>query len=152
MNDSLDRDCNLKERRSVALSLLATIERLIRFLLGNVRPGILGMILQDRDIEALSMLARYFMLTSRQLRQWCYRSDTTGRVTRRRLTAMRHEGFVRKRNLQVVNPRDGAASPVYHLTRQGLELLAGHFDDESLLRKPVEPSQPQHLQHYIARL
>ncbi len=108
------------------------------------------MILQDRDIEALSLLARYFMLTSRQLRSMCYTTDSTGRVTRRRLTAMRHEGFVRKRNLQVVNPRDGAASPVYHLTRQGLELLAGQFDDDSLLRKPVEPSQPQHLQHYIA--
>lgn len=108
------------------------------------------MILQERDIEALSLLARYFMLTSRQLRAMCYTADSTGRVTRRRLTAMRHEGFVRKRNLQVVNPRDGSASPVYHLTRQGLELLAGHFDDESLLRKPVEPSQPQHLQHYVA--
>lgn len=108
------------------------------------------MILQERDIEALSLLARYFVLTSRQLREMCFTSDSTGRVTRRRLTGMRQAGYLRKRNLQVVNPRDGVASPVYHLTKQGLELLAGHFDDETLLRKPVEPSQPQHLQHYVA--
>ncbi len=72
-----------------------------------------------------------------------------GRVTRRRLTKMGHDGFVRKRNLLVVNPRDGAASPVYHLTKSGRELLAAHFDDDSFLFKPVEPSQPQHLFHYI---
>ncbi len=108
------------------------------------------MILQERDIEALILLARYFMLTSRQLREMCYSNDSTGRVTRRRLTGMRQAGFLQKRNLQVVNPLDGSASPVYHLTKTGLEFLAGHLDDEMLLRKPVEPSQPQHLLHYIA--
>ena len=108
------------------------------------------MILQERDIQALSLLAQYFMLTSRQLREMCYTTDSTGRVTRRRLTGLRQAGFIRKRNLQVVNPKDGSNSPVFHLTRTGLELLAGQLDDDSLLRKPVEPSQPKHLQHYIA--
>lgn len=108
------------------------------------------MILQDRDIEALKLLATYFMLTSRQLRLWCYCNDSTGRVTRRRLLEMRNEGLVEKRNLQVVNPKDGSTSPVFHLTKKGLEFLAGHTDDDSLLRKPIEPSQPQHLLHYIA--
>lgn len=108
------------------------------------------MILQDRDIEALKLLADYFLLTSRQLRLWCYSNDSTGRVTRRRLLEMRNEGLVDKRNLQVVNPKDGSTSPVFHLTKKGLEFLAGHLDDESLLRKPVEPTQPQHLLHYVA--
>lgn len=105
--------------------------------------------LQPRDIEALACLARYFMLTSRQLRSLCFQDDSTGRVTRRRLTKMGHDGLLRKRNLLVVNPRDGAASPVFHLTKAGRELLAAHFDDDALLLKPVEPSQPQHLFHYI---
>ncbi len=118
--------------------------------LENVRPESPTMILQERDIKALSLLSQYFMLTSRQLREMCFTTDSTGRVTRRRLTGLRQAGYVRKRNLQVVNPKDGSNSPVFHLTRTGLELLAGHFDDDSILRKPVEPSQPQHLQHYTA--
>ncbi|KAA1258578.1 hypothetical protein LF1_11000 [Rubripirellula obstinata] len=105
--------------------------------------------LQPRDIDALSVLARYFLLTSRQLRSLCFADDSTGRVTRRRLTKMGHEGLVRKRRMLVVNARDGAASPVYHLTRSGREFLAAHYDDDSFLRKPIEPSQPQHLFHYI---
>lgn len=96
--------------------------------------------LQPRDIDALAFLARYFLLTSRQLRAICFTDDTTGRVTRRRLTKMGHDGLVRKRQLLVVNPRDGAASPTYHLTKEGREFLAAHFDDDSFLSKPVEPS------------
>lgn len=105
--------------------------------------------LQSRDIQALTMLAQYFMLTSRQLRQLCFHDDSTGRVTRRRMLKMSQDGLVRKRQLLVVNPRDGAASPVFHLTKIGREFLASHYDDESYLQKPVEPSQPQHLFHYV---
>ncbi len=105
--------------------------------------------LQARDIQALTMLAQYFMLTSRQLRQLCFHDDSTGRVTRRRMLKMSQDGLVRKRNLLVVNPRDGAASPVFHLTKIGREFLASHYDDELYLQKPVEPSQPQHLFHYV---
>ena len=108
------------------------------------------MILQERDIEVLSYLAQYFILTAAQLREMCFPDDTTGRVTRRRLTKMVHDGFVRRRQMQVVNPVTGAASPVYHLTAEGRIFLAGHFDDELLLQKPIEPSQPQHLFHYTA--
>lgn len=105
--------------------------------------------LQSRDIQALTMLAQYFMLTSRQLRQLCFNDDSTGRVTRRRMLKMSQDGLVRKRQMLVVNPRDGAASPVFHLTKIGREFLASHYDDESYLHKPVEPSQPQHLFHYV---
>ena len=105
--------------------------------------------LQSRDIQALTMLAQYFMLNSRQLRQLCFHDDSTGRVTRRRMLKMSQDGLVRKRQLLVVNPRDGAASPVFHLTKIGREFLASHYDDESYLHKPVEPSQPQHLFHYV---
>ncbi|QDT38400.1 replication-relaxation family protein [Stratiformator vulcanicus] len=108
------------------------------------------MVLQERDIEVLAALARYFLLNSRQIREHCFPDDSSGRITRRRLSKMTRDGYVRKRALQVVGPADGAASPVYHLTSTGREFLAGHFDDEMLLAKPVEPSQPQHLFHYVA--
>jgi len=108
------------------------------------------MVLQERDIQVLVALARYFMLNSRQIREMCFPGDTTGRISRRRLTSMMHAGYVRKRNLQVVSPSDGSVCPVYHLTRTGLEFLAAHLDDELLLLKPIEPSQPQHLYHYVA--
>ncbi|QDT64070.1 replication-relaxation family protein [Calycomorphotria hydatis] len=106
--------------------------------------------LQERDIQALAHLARYFLLNSRQLREDCFPDDSTGRICRRRLTKMMHAGYVRKRNMQVVSPSDGSTSPVFHLTKQGREFLAGHFDDDAFLVKPVEPSQPQHLYHYVA--
>ncbi|MEZ6133111.1 MAG: replication-relaxation family protein [Planctomycetaceae bacterium] len=108
------------------------------------------MLLQERDVHVLSNLARYFILNSRQIRELSFPDDATGRITRRRMNKMMHAGYVRKRSLQVVNPADGSTTPVYHLTRNGREFLAGHMDDETLLRKPVEPSQPQHLYHYVA--
>ena len=108
------------------------------------------MVLQERDLAVLTDLASYFILTSRQIRELRVADDSTGRVTRRRLTKMVREGLLRKRQMMVVNVADGSATPVYHLTRTGLELVAAHLDDESLLSKPVEPSQPQHLFHYAA--
>ena len=108
------------------------------------------MVLQQRDIQVLAQLATYFILNSRQIRELCFVDDSTGRITRRRLNKMVREGLIRKRNLQVVNPIDGSTSPCYHLARGGREFLAGHFDDEAYLTKPIEPSQPQHLNHYVA--
>ena len=108
------------------------------------------MILQERDINVLADLARYFLLTARQIRELQFPNDKGGRICRRRLSALTHAGFIRKRAMHVVNPLDGSTSPTYHLTRQGLEFLAGHFDAPSILHKPLEPSQPQHLHHYAA--
>lgn len=108
------------------------------------------MILQPRDIETLAYLAQYFILNSRQIRQLAFPDDSTGRIARRRLTKMMEAGYLRKRNMHVVNPADGSASPVFHLAKGGREFLAGHFDDEAFLHKPLEPSQPQHLYHYVA--
>ena len=107
--------------------------------------------IQDRDLQALKLMADCHIVSSRQLREWIYTSDKTGRVTRRRLTAMRHEQLVKKRNLEVINPyRGDSPSPVYHLDQKGLELLAMQFDDDSYLRLPTNPSQPAHLLHYCA--
>lgn len=108
------------------------------------------MVLQERDIQVLADLARYFLLTARQIRELRFASDKGGRICRRRLSALTRDGYIRKRAMHVVNPLDGSTSPTYHLTRQGLEFLSGHFDDESFLSKPLEPSQPQHLHHYAA--
>lgn len=110
----------------------------------------MSLILQPRDINVLAHFARYFMLNSRQIREMEFPADKTGRATRRRLTLLTKEGFLRKRNMFVVNPNDGSASPVYHLDKRGREFLAGHFDDPTFLLKPSEPSQPQHLYHYVA--
>lgn len=108
------------------------------------------MVLQERDIAALLTFARGFILSACQVRRVCYPDDSTGRITRRRLTKMVHEGLVFRRRLAVVNPTDGSATPIYHLTKAGREFLASHFDDPHFLHLPIEPSQPQHLQHYVA--
>ncbi len=108
------------------------------------------MVLQERDIAALLTFARCFILSACQVRRVCYPDDATGRITRRRLTKMVHEGLVFRRRLAVVNPTDGSATPIYHLTKTGREFLASHFDDPQFLHLPIDPAQPQHLQHYVA--
>ncbi len=108
------------------------------------------MVLQDRDIVTLTALARCFILSAAQVRRVAYPDDATGRITRRRLTKMVHQGLILRRRLAVVNPTDGAATPVYHLTKAGREFLAGHFGDDAYLWKPIEPTQPQYLHHYVA--
>lgn len=108
------------------------------------------MVLQERDIAVLADLARYFLLTARQVRELQFAGKNGSRICRRRLLALMQAGYVRKRAMHVVNPLDGSTSPTYHLTKHGLEFLAGHFDDPSILSRPLEPSQPQHLHHYAA--
>lgn len=107
-------------------------------------------ILQPRDIDVLRSFASYFMMNSRQVRELHFPADKSGRATRRRLTLLSREGYLRKRRMFVVNQEDGSASPVYHLDKCGREFLAGHDDDDTYLLLPVEPSQPQHLYHYVA--
>jgi len=110
----------------------------------------MSIILQPRDITLLEYFARYFMLTSRQVRELVFTDDKTNRVTRRRLGQLTRAGYLRKRNMSVVHPTDGSATPVYHLDRAGRQFIAEHTGDDTLLLKPIEPSQPQHLYHYAA--
>lgn len=108
------------------------------------------MILQERDIDVLRALATYHVLTTHQIRALCFPADKSGRISRRRLLNMGREDYVKKRTMRVVNPTDGSATPVFHLGRRGRETLAGRFDDDRFLRKPIEILQPQHLFHYVA--
>lgn len=110
----------------------------------------MAIILQPRDIALLADFGRYFMMNSRQVRELHFPNDKTGRASRRRLTLLTKEGYLRKRRMLVVHQQDGAASPVYHLDKAGRDFLAGHFDDEAFRLLPAEPSQPQHLYHYVA--
>ncbi len=102
-----------------------------------------------RDLKALTCLSRYHILNSKQLRALCFQTDNTGRVVRRRMNQMKRAGLIRQRRMQVVNETNGSPSPVFHLTKEGREYLAGHFDDPSFLLKPVDVQQAMHLAHYV---
>lgn len=106
--------------------------------------------LTERDIPVLTALARYYLMTRHMIQNFCYLTDRDGRLTRRRLSALCRDHYISKHTLQVVNPRDGAPSPVYHLAKRGCQFLAEHLADDRYLCKPTSVSRPNHLQHYLA--
>lgn len=106
--------------------------------------------LVDRDIPVLLALARYFLLTRHMVQALCYRSDTDGRLTRRRMAALCRDRYIKRLTLQVINPRDGAPSPVYILDSRGCQFLAEQFRDDRYLCKPTSVARPMHMQHYLA--
>ena len=106
--------------------------------------------LTERDIPILVWLSRCFLLRRKQVQRLCFPNDREGRSTRRRLNALVQDGLIKRRNLHVVNPRDGSSAPVYNLTANGRAVLAGHLDDPAIMLLPVEPKQPQYLFHYLS--
>lgn len=59
-----------------------------------------------RDIPVFEKLARYFLMNRRMVQQECYPTDRDGRLSRRRLSALLHDGYISKQRMLVVNPRD----------------------------------------------
>lgn len=106
--------------------------------------------LTQRDIPVLVCLARYYLMNRRMVQSLCYPSDRDGRITRRRLMSLCRDGFVRKEQMQVINPRDDAPAPVYCLADGGRQFLAEHFKDDAYLVKPVKIEQRGHIFHALA--
>jgi len=103
-----------------------------------------------RDIPMLVGLASYFLMTRRMIQARYYPADRDGRITRRRLSTLCRDGFVRKQRLLVVSCDDEFPAPVYHLAKGGCQFLAEHFGDDRYLSKPTSVAQPLHLYHYLA--
>ena len=85
-----------------------------------------------------------------QIQRLCYPTDKDGRITRRRLLKLAQGGFIRRRNMEVVNARDGNGIPVYHIDQKGRQFLSEQLRDDRLLVKTQELPQPGHLRHAIA--
>lgn len=106
--------------------------------------------LTDRDESALLCLAQYITMSRPQIQKLCYPTDKDGRITRRRLNVLCKQKYVRRRDMEVVNRRDGIGIPVYHLDKLGRAFLAEETRDDRYLIKPKHLPDPGHLRHALA--
>jgi hypothetical protein len=106
--------------------------------------------LTERDYPVLTALARFFVLTRQMIQVLCYLSDQDGRLTRRRLSVLCRDGYLKRLTLQLINPRDSVPSPIYVLGPRGPQFLAEYFADDRYLLKPTSVARPAQLLHYIA--
>lgn len=108
------------------------------------------MTLNQHDLDLLATVARYYVLTREQIQQISFPGHASGRATRKRLTRLRHAGYLQKHSVPVVLPEATGAAPVYYLTRQGTEALASYFDDEKWLATNTKHPRADRLSHWIA--
>lgn len=107
------------------------------------------MAVTPRDLPALKYLARYFLMSTGQIKRLCYPDDVAGRITRRRLQKLQADQYVCKPNIESVNPKRGGSTPVWHLGAKGREELSMALHDDSYLLKPIAAPKPLHPYHAI---
>lgn len=108
------------------------------------------MIIMPRDLLALQVLSRYFILDRRRVQNLCFPKDPDGRVTRRRLEALADARYIRRHTLLVASVQDGPQAPVYLLTPKGCKYLADKLGNATFLHKPVDLPHPRQLVHALA--
>ena len=101
------------------------------------------------DIAILKSLARYYVLKTSQIRRLHFQSDKTGRITRRRLSILRTDGYINKTHMQVVNPdRIEHSEPFYFPSKKGTELLTLDTGDTTWIATNCTCPQWQNLVHW----
>ena len=104
----------------------------------------------ERDVEILRAIARYRVVSRAQIQRLCFPNSQTGRATRRRLQALVRAGFINRTRTPIFNPHGGTAWPAYYPSKQGIEFLTEHFDDDGFLAIPARSPEPFHLLHWLA--
>ena len=110
--------------------------------------------LTDRDIQILTLLVRYYLLSRDQIQRLCFSSiastRSAARKTRERLQHLLALGLIHRHNFEFYNPAAGRPAPLYHPSRKGCEFLAEHFGDERYLATTIHTPLAQHAMHWIA--
>ena len=104
----------------------------------------------ERDLQVLQAVVHYYCLNRQQIQRLCFPEDSSGRVTRRRLSALVDANLLNRMKSQVYNLQAGSPSSVYYPAKRGNELMAEHFDDERLLLTPTQTPQTHHIFHWLA--
>ena len=106
--------------------------------------------LTDRQQNILISLARYYLLSAKQVHSLCFEPGSNLRLARRDLAKLVDRGFARKHPMLVSNAQDGAPFPVYFISRNGCLLLHDLMGEDRYLHKPTRIVQRKHLHHYLA--
>jgi len=107
------------------------------------------MAVTEIDLQILTTLARYYVLTREQIQSICTPQLVSGRSLRRRLTKLRLAEYINKHRVPVALPDRNGAAPVYYLTKNGAELLASYFDDGAYLATNTRNPRADLLNHWI---
>ena len=65
------------------------------------------------------------------------------------MSAHKH-GVLQRQPVQICDLDGGTPSSVYFPARRGLEIIAEHFSDKSLLRVSTQAPQPHCVRHWLA--
>lgn len=103
----------------------------------------------DRDILILVAVVHYYVLNRQQIQRLVFPTDTSGRITRRRLQMLVDEHFISRQTVQFCHPTT-APAPVYFPAKRGCEFLAEHFEDPRYLLAPTAAPIPHHTYHWLA--
>lgn len=106
--------------------------------------------LDDRHIDVLRAVARYYVLNRAQVQRLCFPFDHGGRVTRRHLADLARTGYIGRTQVEVAVPGSGSTAPVFFPAHKGCELLVEFTDDRSFLAVSSRPPNPHHLFHWLA--
>jgi hypothetical protein len=110
--------------------------------------------LTDRDIQILTLLVRYYLLSRDQIQRLCFSSiassRSAARKTRERIQQLLALGLIQRHNFEFYNPAAGRPAPLYYPTRKGCEFLAEHLGDERYLATTIHTPIAQHALHWIA--
>jgi len=108
----------------------------------------------DRDIQILTLLVRYYLLSRDQIQRLCFSSiassRSAARKTRERLQNLVTLGLIHRHKFEFYNSAAGRPAPLYYPSRKGCEFLAEHFDDERYLATTVHTPVAQYAMHWLA--
>src|SRR5438309_2425231 len=105
--------------------------------------------LQLRDLEVLSSVARYYTLTRGQINRLHFPADIDGRITRRRLRLLHDAKLINRTSMQVVNPSMGAPAYVYYPSANGCAFLSQEYPEFSYAHVCTLTPNWMYLYHWV---
>ncbi len=108
----------------------------------------MGVVITDKNLLVLEMLARYYVLTRKMIQDMCFPHVRSSRSVCERIRKLKKEGFLSQANMQVVLSGQ-SASPVYYPNRKTAETLAAAHDDDGYLNIYIKPPATRLLFHWI---
>jgi hypothetical protein len=102
-----------------------------------------------RDEAILLALVRYYVLNRAQIQRLIFPTDSSGRITRRRLQLLVDGHYINRQSVLFARNNEQAA-PVYYPARRGCEVLAELYEDQRFLLTPTQAPIPHHTLHWLA--
>ena len=104
----------------------------------------------NNGIAILAALARFYVLCRPQIQRLLFPQHRDGRSTRKHLSKLVHDGYVKKHTTMIPYPSNGSGCPCYYLTQRGAEILASYYDDPRYKAVNTKAPRADMLLHWLA--